>query len=58
MKMSTRVSIALGVVLLDLAVFFLPLTALFLAYVLIYNPPWFRDFLNTLGSAEADCPRE
>jgi hypothetical protein len=34
------------------------LTALFLAYVLIYNPPWFRDFLNTLGRAEADCPRE
>jgi hypothetical protein len=24
------------------------LTALFLIYIFIWNPPWFRDFLNRL----------
>jgi hypothetical protein len=37
----------------DLAVFFLPLTAIFLIYILMVNPPWFRDFLNTLDSPES-----
>jgi hypothetical protein len=58
MKMPARILIALGVLLLDLAVFFLPLTALFLAYVLIYNPPWFREFLNNSDREEADSPGE
>jgi hypothetical protein len=35
---------------IDLVVFFLPLTALFLIYILMANPAWFRDFLNTLDS--------
>lgn len=48
MNMVNRVLLALGVVVLDLVVFFVPLTAVFLAYILIYNPPWFREFLNTL----------
>jgi hypothetical protein len=46
--MINRVLLALGVIALDLLVFFLPLTAVFLAYILIYNPPWFREFLSTL----------
>ena len=48
MSMTNRVLLALGVVALDFAVFVVPLTALFMAYVLIYNPPWFRDFINSL----------
>jgi hypothetical protein len=56
--MTARVLIALGVLLPDLAVFFLPLIALFLAYVLVYNPPWFREFLNNLDRAEADSSGE
>jgi len=31
----------------DSAVFFLPLTAIFMAYILIWNPAWFRDFLSS-----------
>ncbi len=50
MSMIYRVLLALGVVSLDLAVFFLPLTAVFMAYILIYNPPWFREFLVSLDS--------
>jgi hypothetical protein len=43
-----RILLAIGILLVDLVVFFLPLTALFLIYILFFNPPWFRDFLNTL----------
>jgi hypothetical protein len=32
--------------LLDLVIFFFPLSALFLAYVIIYNPPWVKGFLD------------
>ena len=50
MSMTNRVLLALGVVALDFAVFVVPLTALFMAYVLIYNPPWFREFINSLDA--------
>ena len=56
MKMANRILLALGVVALDLVVFFIPLTAIFLAYILIYNPPWFRDFLNTLDTGKMEGP--
>jgi hypothetical protein len=52
MSMINRVLLALGVVVLDLAVFFVPLTAVFMAYILVYNPPWFREFLNTLDAGQ------
>jgi hypothetical protein len=52
MSMINRVLMALGVVALDLVVFVVPLTALFLAYILVYNPPWFREFLNNLDTGQ------
>ena len=48
MSMTHRVILAALILLVDLAIFFLPLTALFLAYILIYNPSWFREFLDRL----------
>ena len=48
MGMTARLLLAVGVVLVDSLLFFLPLGALFLAYILIFNPPWFRDFLMNL----------
>jgi hypothetical protein len=48
MTMIQRVLLAIGILAVDIAIFFLPLTAFFLIYVLISNPPWFRDFLNNL----------
>jgi len=48
MTMTKRILLCIGILLVDLAVFALPLTALFLIYILIANPPWFRDFLNRL----------
>jgi len=51
--------LAIGILLVDLIVFFLPLTALFLIYILLFNPPWFRDFLNKLDvtpkKGDNDC---
>jgi hypothetical protein len=35
-------------VLVDWAVFFVPLSALFIAYVITTNPAWVRDFLSRL----------
>jgi hypothetical protein len=45
---SSRLLLALMIVLVDWAVFFFPLAALFIAYVITTNPPWVRDFLNRL----------
>ncbi len=58
MSMINRVLLALGVVALDFAVFFVPLTAVFMAYILIYNPPWFREFLNSLDAGQGKSSAE
>jgi hypothetical protein len=50
MPLIYRILIAAGILLLDGIVFFLPLTAIFLAYIVLVNPPWFRSFLNGLDS--------
>lgn len=50
MDMKKRILLGIGVLVVDLVVFFLPLTAIFLAYIFIFNPPWFREFLNNLES--------
>jgi hypothetical protein len=48
MSQLQRLVLALGIVVIDAVAFVVPLAALFLAYVIIVNPPWFRDFLNDL----------
>jgi hypothetical protein len=48
MSKKQRILICVIILLLDLAVFFLPLTAIFLVYIILQNPPWFRDFLQEL----------
>jgi len=48
MTMRNRILLGLGILAVDSVTFFLPLTAIFLIYIIIYNPPWFRDFLNEL----------
>jgi hypothetical protein len=48
MTMRNRILLSLGILAVDLVVFFLPLTAIFLIYIVIYNPPWFREFLSEL----------
>jgi len=48
MSLQKKLLLAFGIIVLDLVVFFLPLAAIFLAYVIIYNPPWVKDFLERL----------
>jgi hypothetical protein len=43
---SQRILLAALVLLVDLVLFFFPVTAVFLAYVIVFNPPWFREFIN------------
>lgn len=54
MSMKKRILLSLGIMIVDLGVFFLPLTALFLIYILIYNPAWFREFLDGLDRRSGD----
>ena len=48
MSKKQRILICVLILVLDLAVFFLPLTAIFLVYIILNNPPWFREFLQQL----------
>lgn len=45
MTFGERLLWAAGIVLVDLVIFALPLTAVFAAYVLLARPPWFRDWI-------------
>ena len=48
MSKKQRILICVFILVLDLVVFFLPLTAIFLVYIILRNPPWFREFLQQL----------
>lgn len=52
MTLTNRILIAIGVIVLDCLIFFIPLTAFFMAYVLIYNPNWFKNFINRMDQKE------
>jgi len=45
MRMTARIILSAGILILDSMIFFIPLSAFFLAYVILFNPPWFRQFL-------------
>lgn len=40
--------LAIGIILVDLAVFFVPLGSFFLAYVVIARPDFFKNFVDWL----------
>ena len=50
MTLTNRIILGFSILMIDLVVFFLPLTALFLIYIFIFNPPWFREFLDDLNA--------
>ena len=49
MSFGQRIILSVGILLIDLIVFFLPLTDLFLVYIILANPDWFREFLQKLN---------
>ena len=52
MSLTNRILIAALVVVLDLVVFFFPISAVFIAYVIIFNPQWFKDFILGLDKPD------
>lgn len=52
MSKKQRILICVIILLVDLVVFFLPLTAIFLIYIILQNPPWFREFLQQINQAD------
>ena len=48
LTMVQRTLLAALVLLVDLAVIVLPLAAVFLAYIILFTPLWFREFLDRL----------
>ena len=52
MSKKQRILVCVIILLVDLAVFFLPLTAIFLVYIIYQNPPWFREFLQQINQAD------
>lgn len=50
LTMTQRVLLAIFVLLVDLVFFFFPITAAFLAYVIVFNPPGFREFVNRFAA--------
>ena len=54
MSQFSRFVLAVVIVVGDWALFFVPLAALFVAYVITTNPQWVRDFLNGLDADPSD----
>ena len=48
MTQADRILLAVALIAIDLLVFFLPLTGLLVAYVLVVRPPWFKRWITTL----------
>jgi hypothetical protein len=49
MSLGFRILICIGILLLHYVALFLPLTELFLIYIILVNPRWFRSFLNNMA---------
>ena len=56
MSLTFRIFLAALVLLLDLVVFFFPIAAVFIAYVIIFNPPWFKEFIRRLDKPDDKNP--
>lgn len=55
MRIGSRLLICLIIVVLHFVAVFLPLTEFFVIYILLFNPRWFRNFLNNAaGDAKAE----
>ena len=56
MTTTERVALAVLIVVLDVAVFVVPVTGLLAAWVLLARPPWFRDWVDRLYGAGTEGP--
>lgn len=47
-SVSERVVLAVIILLIDALIFVVPITGLFVAYILLVRPPWFRAWVRQL----------
>ena len=52
MTTTERVALAALIIVLDVAVFVVPVTGLLAAWVLLARPPWFRQWVERLYAEE------
>ena len=50
MKSADRWMLAIALVVIDVAIFMVPLTGLMAAYILLARPPWFKTWVERLSS--------
>ncbi len=50
MKSADRWMLAIALVVIDVAIFMVPLTGLMAAYILLARPPWFKTWVERLYS--------
>ena len=48
MKQTDRWLLAIALVVIDVAIFVVPLTGMFAAYILLVRPPWFKNWVDQL----------
>jgi hypothetical protein len=56
MTQTRRLALCAAILAVDLLIFFFPLTAVFLVYVILVNPPWVRTFLDRLDESDHSRP--
>lgn len=56
MTLLQRLALCAVILAVDLIIFFFPLTAVFLVYVILVNPPWVRRFLDRLDESDPSNP--
>lgn len=52
LRPTTRVVLCILLLAIHYFLLFLPVSELFLIYILLFNPPWFRAFLNRAAPRE------
>jgi len=50
MNIVYRILISIGLLVMHYVGIVLPLTEFFLIYILLFNPRWFRNFLNNMAA--------
>ena len=46
MNIGYRILICLGIIILHFAAFAIPVTELFVIYIILFNPRWFREMMR------------
>jgi hypothetical protein len=52
MSIYVRIIISVAIIILHFVGFLLPLTEVFIIYILLANPEWFRNYLNNFAEEQ------